>query len=198
MGWVGGTHTMRYHAHYQTSGMGHLYQQRYKSFAIQDDEYFFVVCRYVERNALRAGLVDRAEDWRWSSLWRWLQKPEPDPKLLSAWSMARLPGWVDRVNQVLTEPEIEAVRLCAQRGRPMGDEGWVESISRRLNLESTMRPRGRPRVRFSQSQQRGLTPLIRRACDASAGGHPTWGATFDRIALEFPRQEHNVFLPHTQ
>jgi hypothetical protein len=54
MGWVGGTHTMRYHAHYHTSGLGHVYQQRYKSFPIQDDEHFFVVCRYVERNALRA------------------------------------------------------------------------------------------------------------------------------------------------
>ena len=37
MGWLGGTHTMRYHAHYHTSGMGHVYQQRYKSFPIQDD-----------------------------------------------------------------------------------------------------------------------------------------------------------------
>ena len=52
MGWVGGTHTMRYHSHYHTSGMGHVYQQRDKSFPIQDDEHFFVVCRYVERNAL--------------------------------------------------------------------------------------------------------------------------------------------------
>ncbi len=43
---------MRYHAHYHTSGQGHLYQQRYKSFPIQDDDHFFVVCRYVERNAL--------------------------------------------------------------------------------------------------------------------------------------------------
>ena len=68
MGWVGGTHTMRYHAHYHTSGMGHLYQQRYKSLPIQDDDHFFVVCRYVERNALRAGLVRRAEQWRWGSL----------------------------------------------------------------------------------------------------------------------------------
>ncbi len=44
-------------------------QQRYKSFPIQDDEHFFVVCRYVERNALRAELVDRVEEWRWGSLW---------------------------------------------------------------------------------------------------------------------------------
>ena len=150
MGWVGGTHTMRYHAHYHTGGMGHVYQQRYKSFPIQDDEHFLVVCRYVERNALRAGLVDRAEDWRWSSLWRWLQKPEPDPKLLSPWPMPRLPRWVERVNEPLSEKELKAVRLSAQRGRPLGDEGWVESIARRLNLESTMRPRGRPRVRFPE------------------------------------------------
>ncbi len=148
MGWIGGTHTMRYHAHYHTSGQGHLYQQRYKSFPIQDDEHFLVVCRYVERNALRAGLVERAEDWRWGSLWRWLQKPEPDPKLLAPWPIARLPGWINRVNAALSQSELDAVRLSAQRGRPLGDEGWVESIARRLNLESTMRPRGRQRVRF--------------------------------------------------
>ena len=43
--------------------------------------------------------------------------------------------------------ELKAIRNCAQRGAPLGDEGWVESIARRLDLESTMRPRGRPRVR---------------------------------------------------
>ena len=148
MGWVGGTHTMRYHAHYHTSGTGHVYQQRYKSFPIQDDEHFFVVCRYVERNALRAGLVERAEDWRWGSLWHWLQAPEV--KLLSRWPTARLPGWVQRVNQCFSEEELAACRLSAQRGKPMGDEGWVESIARRLNLESTMRPSGRKRVRFPE------------------------------------------------
>lgn len=148
MGWVGGTHTMRYHAHYRTSGQGHLYQQRYKSFPVQDDEHFLVVCRYVERNALRAGLVKRAEDWRWGSLWRWLQKPEPDPQLLSPWPLARLPGWVRRVNEPLSASELDAVRLSAQRGRPLGTKGWVESIVGRLNLESTIRPRGRQRVRF--------------------------------------------------
>ena len=147
MAWVGTTHTMRYHAHYHTGGQGHVYQQRYKSFPIRDDDHFFVVCRYVERNALRAGMVDRAEDWRFGSLWRWLQKPEPEPKLLSPWPLPRLPGWVDRVNRCLSDRELEACRLSAQRGKPLGDEGWVESIARRLNLESTMRPRGRKRVR---------------------------------------------------
>jgi putative transposase len=145
MGWVGGTHTSRYHAHYQTSGQGHLYQQRYKSFPIQDDSHFLVVCRYVEQNALRARLVERAELWRFGSLWRWLQKPEPIPKLLSRWPIPRLPSWVDRVNEPLPPQELDAVRHSVQRGSPLGDAAWVKSIARRLNLESTLRPRGRPK-----------------------------------------------------
>lgn len=135
---------MRYHAHYHTQGLGHVYQQRFKSFPIQSDEHFLVVCRYVERNALRAGLVASPELWQWGSLWRWLQKPEPIPKLLSAWPIPRLPNWTQRVNQALSETELEAVRRCTHRGQPYGDETWTESVARRLHLESTMRSRGRP------------------------------------------------------
>lgn len=145
--WVTLTHTQRYHAHCGTSGQGHVYQGRFKSFPIQDDDHYFVVARYVERNAVRAGLVDRAEDWQWGSLYRWLAHPEPDPKLLSSWSVARLPNWVKRVNEPLSAKELEAVRWSVKRGSPFGSETWVESISRRLGLESTLRPRGRPRVR---------------------------------------------------
>lgn len=70
MAWVTLTHTQRWHAHRHTAGSGHLFQGRFKSFPVQTDEHLLTVCRYVERNALRAGLVRRAEDWRWSSLWR--------------------------------------------------------------------------------------------------------------------------------
>lgn len=152
MGWINGTHTMRYHAHYKTSGMGHVYQQRYKSFPIQNDDHFLCVCRYVERNALRAKMVRRAEDWQWGSLWRWLQKPEPDPKLLSPWPIPRSSGWTRRVNEPMSESELDAVRLSAQRGRPLGDEQWVNSTVKRFKLESTIRPRGRQRIRPTPGQ----------------------------------------------
>jgi putative transposase len=145
--WVTLTHTQRYHAHYGTSGEGHVYQGRFKSFPIQDDDHFWVVARYVERNALRANFVSRAEDWKWGSLHRWLQHPEADPKLLSRWPLSRLPNWISRVNEPLTESEIKAVRWSVKKGSPFGEETWVESIARRLDLESTLRPRGRPRVR---------------------------------------------------
>jgi putative transposase len=58
-----------WHLAHGTVGTGPLYQGRFKSFPIQEDEHFFTVCRYVERNALRANLVTSAEQWRWSSLW---------------------------------------------------------------------------------------------------------------------------------
>src|SRR6185312_10489513 len=69
MQWLSMTHAQRWHAHRRTGGRGHLYQSRFRSFPIQRDEHFLSVCRYVERNPLRANLVDRAEDWRWGSLW---------------------------------------------------------------------------------------------------------------------------------
>src|SRR5438876_1781806 len=68
--WLTHTHTQRWHAHYHSAGTGHLYQGRFKAFPIEADEHLYAVLRYVERNALRAGLVERAEDWRWGSLWR--------------------------------------------------------------------------------------------------------------------------------
>ena len=71
VGWLTLTHTQRWHAHRKSTGSGHLYQGRFKSFPVQDDDHFLPVRRYVERNALRANLVKRAEAWRLSSLYRW-------------------------------------------------------------------------------------------------------------------------------
>ena len=124
-----------------------VYQGRFKSFPVQDDSHFLTVCRYVERNALRAGLVPRAEAWRWGSLWRWLQQVEPDPALLSAWPIPRLPNWVAKVNEALTDPELAALRRSAQRGRPFGETAWTAATVERLGLSATLRPRGRPQLR---------------------------------------------------
>jgi putative transposase len=63
VGWLTLTHTQRWHAHHRSAGSGHVYQGRFKSFPIQEDDHFYTVARYVERNALRANLVPRAEQW---------------------------------------------------------------------------------------------------------------------------------------
>jgi len=144
-GWLTLTHTQRWHAHRHTTGSGHLYQGRFKSFPVQDDGHFFTVCRYVERNALRANLAERAEDWRWGSLYRWLRGTAQEASLLSAWPLRRLAGWVEEVNAPQTEAELAAVRRAVNRGCPFGETSWSERMVARLGLESTLRPQGRPR-----------------------------------------------------
>ncbi|HEX2474325.1 MAG TPA: transposase [Lacipirellulaceae bacterium] len=145
VGWLTLTHTQRWHAHRGSTGSGHVYQGRFKSFPVQDDEPFYTVARYVERNAARAGLVRRAEKWRWGSLYRWLRNSAEDKALLAAWPLTRKPGWVEHVNAPLTEAELAAVQRSVNRGSPFGNSNWCDRAVRRLGLESTVRPHGRPK-----------------------------------------------------
>jgi putative transposase len=141
------THTQRWHAHRRTAGTGHLYQGRFKSFVVQQDDYLLTVCRYVERNALRANLVKRAEDWRWSSLWRYQYGDTKNRALLSEWPVPRPRNWVQRVNLLEIESELQSLRRSVNRGSPYGSAQWVGRVVNRLGLASTLRPRGRPRER---------------------------------------------------
>jgi putative transposase len=138
------THTQRWHAHHHTAGSGHLYQGRFKSFPVQSDEHFLTVCRYLERNALRAGLAERAEDWPWGSLARGLTCEGDAALRLSRWPINRPPDWTRRVNLPMTPAEEEAVQRSIHRGQPYGTERWQKRTASRLGLESTFRPRGRP------------------------------------------------------
>ena len=141
--WLTVTHTQRYHAHYHSSGTGPLYQGRFKSFPIEEDEHLLTVLRYVERNALRASLVRRAENWRWSSLWHRVQRAAAT--LLDEGPVPLPARWREYVNRAETEAELEALRRSLRRGCPFGTASWVEQAAKRLGLQSTMRPPGRPK-----------------------------------------------------
>jgi putative transposase len=145
--------TQRWHAHYHNVGVGHLYQGRFKSFVIEADDHYLTVCRYVERNALRAGLVRHAEDWRWGSLWRRLHAAEGGAGLLQPGPLPLPEDWVEEVNQAQTEAELAALRKSVQRGQPFGAEHWVRKVASHLGLESTLRPRGRPRKQTQPTAQ---------------------------------------------
>jgi len=143
--WLTVTHTQRWHAHHHTSGSGHLYQGRFKSFPVESDEHLYSVLRYVERNPLRANLVGRAEDWRWSSVWRFYRADDASRGLLCDWPISRPRDWLRRLNRPQTKAELEALHRALRRGQPFGSQAWCEQIVRRLGLESTIRPPGRPK-----------------------------------------------------
>ena len=142
--WLHLAHMQQWHAYHHTSGSGHLYAGRFKSFPVQSDDHFLTVCRYVERNAPRAGLVPRAQDWRWGSLGRSQKSDAAAEPRLSPWPIARPSDWTLRVNMPMTQSEEETVQRGIRRGQPYGTAAWQKRIASRLGLESTFRTRGRP------------------------------------------------------
>jgi putative transposase len=140
MHWLQTTFVSHHNRRYQLSG--HVWQGRFKAFPIAQDEHLLTVLRYVERNALRASLVGRAECWPWSSLRDRLQPPlqaflDPGPVALPA-------DWLGWVNEPQHEGELKRVRQSVRRGSPFGGEAWVRATASALGLGYTLRPRGRP------------------------------------------------------
>jgi putative transposase len=97
----------------------------------------------VERNALRANLVARAEEWKWGSLYR--REHGHGLSILSDWPVPRPADWLEFVNEPQTQAELDALRRSVNRGCPFGEDDWQKQVVADLGLESTMRPRGRPR-----------------------------------------------------
>lgn len=141
MAWLTATHSKRWHAWRQTAGTGHVYQGRYKAFPVCSDTHFLRVCRYVERNAHRANLVARAEDWRWSSLSQ--RARGLSPISLTDWPVARPPDWIDLVQLDVTE-ETDELRHAVIRNSPYGPTDWRIRIADQLHLSSSLEPVGRP------------------------------------------------------
>lgn len=139
MQWLMTAHVRRYHR--LNGSSGHLWQGRFRAFPIQDDGHYLNVLRYVERNALRARLVRRAEAWPWSSL---AAHTKAGSTILVDGPLPLPKDWVDHVNAAQGAEEVDRIRTCVKRGAPFGDERWVRRTTVRLGLEASLRPRGRP------------------------------------------------------
>ncbi|MFH1099240.1 MAG: transposase [Candidatus Uhrbacteria bacterium] len=156
MGWMTQAHTQRWHTAHETVGTGHLYQGRYKSFPVQDDAYFLQLCRYVERNPLRAQLVSRVQDWRWSSVGQRLHGKVEDQPKLSDWPLPPPSNYLEWLHNSEDSDELEEIRSCVVRGRPFGELTWAQHTAERLGITQSLRPRGRP------WPDKGVRPFYRK------------------------------------
>ena len=160
MRWLTVTHTQRWHAAHGTAGSGHVYQGRFKSFPIQQTrpgankramglleggDAVLSVLRYVERNPVRARLARRAGAWPWSSAAARRQSPGRDGVPLTDPPGGLPSNWAALVNRPQTQKESDALVRCIRRGCPFGREAWVQRMAAAWNLQSTLRPRGRPK-----------------------------------------------------
>lgn len=141
MQWLMTSHVRRYHRHYESSG--HIWHGRFKSFIIQEDNHLLTVLRYVEGNPVRAGLVNSAKDWLWSSHREAIGERLP---LLVDEIPIELPrDWNRYVDEPLTQKDLEKLHQSVNRQSPYGTSIWQIQVSKELGLGSTLRPRGRPK-----------------------------------------------------
>jgi putative transposase len=132
------THT-RYaqRINHEQEASGHLFQGRYASY-VMDDAHLMMAVRYVENNPVKAGLVSRAEDWKWSSarahvegVTDGLTDVDAVGKHVQNWRAYLTDGPAASGR----DDEIEA---AMRSGRPLGSKGWAAQLS------APVRPRGRP------------------------------------------------------
>jgi putative transposase len=143
--WLTTTHAARWNRAHRAVGCGAVYQSRFKSIPIERGPHLYWTWRYVERNALRASLVGKAEDWRWCSLQKRLQEND---NCLDDGPVPLPPDWVDIVNTAQTQAELAEFRKRVAAGVAFGPPGW---------LVEQGPTRGRPRLR--KTKKEGLTPF---------------------------------------
>ncbi|OHB60254.1 MAG: hypothetical protein A2167_02140 [Planctomycetes bacterium RBG_13_46_10] len=144
MHWITMTHTQRWHAAHNTTGTGHLYQGRFKSFPIQSDCYYLTALRYIESNPFRAGLVKSSSDWLWSSL-TMRRGLSMDGVAVSDGPVELPDNWAELVDILPWEDDLEKIERCIRRGTPLGKDRWIQQTAKHLLLTSSLQPRGRPR-----------------------------------------------------
>lgn len=126
---------------------GHLWQGRFFSSPL-DEAYLWAAIRYVERNPVRAGMVRRAENYRWSSAAAHCGKAtdillNPDSswnkqfKSINDWS-----GWLAEGDEI---EEIQMLRKNVEKGLPCGTENFIKRLGKLVGRELEYRPQGRPR-----------------------------------------------------
>jgi putative transposase len=143
-GWLTLTHSQRWHAHRGSSGTGHVYQGRFKSFPVEGDEHLLHVLRYVERNPLRANLVSIAEQWTWGSLFRRVHGTVAQRQLLTDPPVNCGTDWTSQVNQPQSEAELAALRASVARERPYGGVEWRAQLRLRMGCSGSTRVENRP------------------------------------------------------
>ncbi len=131
---------------------GHLWQGRFSSVAM-DDDHLVAAIRYVSLNPVRARLVERAEDWPWSSVRAHLSGGD-DGVVTVAPVLERVGPFAEFLGEKVDEEVAFApLRRSETTGRPAGSPEWVTALEQKLSRPLAPRKRGpRPREQSGAAQ----------------------------------------------
>ena len=133
----------RYAQYYNASARrtGHLWQNRFFACVLAPDHLWRALA-YVERNPVRAGIVPRARDYRWSSAAAHITGHDESGLLdMDWWRQQPHANWEPFLNGLPNQPD-EALRACTHAGRPFGSEEFLRQMADQFDRHWT---RGRPK-----------------------------------------------------
>lgn len=131
---------------------GTLWEGRYRSTVLQAEAWLLTCLTHLDLHPVRAGLVERPQDWAWSS-YRHYAGIEPDRNLTPhplLWSLGNTPfareqAYVQRVERGVTVAERQALADAALHGWVLGDARFVEALQKRTARRLTRGKPGRPK-----------------------------------------------------
>ncbi len=128
----------------KSGGNGHLWQGRFFS-CILDESHVYAAVRYIENNPVRAKMVDKPENYKWSSAGAHVYK-NTDPVLANnCYLIERVKNWQEYLNEKEDSVMTSALFQNTKTGRPCGDEVFISKIEDIVGRKLTALPVGRPR-----------------------------------------------------
>jgi len=113
---------------FQKDWKGHLWQGRFGSFPM-DEKYLVATAQYIELNPVRAGIVKRPEEYKWSSAQAHMQR-EDDILVKVGPLLEIIPDWQELLSSDLAEEEYDILRRYERSGRPLGSADFLTSLEK--------------------------------------------------------------------
>ncbi len=122
-----------------------MWESRYHSCIVDHDKYLWAVARYIEQNPVRAKMVERAEDYSYSSARAHVNGSEDAVLGEDLFHNDRRRDYILLLRSDIPQKEIERLRYATKTGRPLGSEEFVVEMEKKLERRLLQRPKGRPR-----------------------------------------------------
>jgi len=139
-------HRYSYYYNKKMNASGHLWQGRFYS-CLLDERHLISVIRYVERNPVRARLVGKAWEWKWSSARARTGRADAQIKLVDIRAFIEIDRseWEGYLDTEESERELDAIRRNTMQGRPYGGKEFMDSIGKKVGTSLRVFARGRPK-----------------------------------------------------
>ncbi|MBN2097149.1 MAG: transposase [Candidatus Omnitrophica bacterium] len=127
------------------SRTGRLWECRFHSTVVDKDAYLWKVCRYIERNPVRAKIVQSPTEYEWSSAK--INTSEAESSFIEPiWkNYIKFDEYLEFLNSQEDEEQIKEIRKSTLKGRPVGTQDFLKQVAQDLNISIYSRRRGRPK-----------------------------------------------------